>query len=234
VTDRLLIFARYPSPGRVKTRLVPPLDHAAATALYRAFLLDSIERWSVAGAYETVVCVADARDVDPMRRLIADELAPIAPHIAVRAQEGDDLGTRLLRAFEEALVDGCDRVCAIGSDHPTLPVPMLQSAFDRTNGEDVVVGPTDDGGYWLIGMQRAHAELLEGMPYSTAELCDATRARAGALGLSLRELGRWYDVDGVADLERLWRDREGAPPGRRTLAALDRIMPALVARGVTQ
>jgi rSAM/selenodomain-associated transferase 1 len=226
-SDQLLIFARYPVDGRVKTRLVPPLATATATRLYRAFLLDAVERWSRAGDFGTIVCVADEDDLGAMRSLLDAELPRHT--VRVEAQRGPGLGERLAHAIERSLSGGARRVCAIGSDHPTLPSAMIVDAFERCD-HDVVIGPADDGGYWLIGMERAHGELFRDMPWSSPELYRTTIERCAQHGLGVRRLGRWYDVDTARDLERMWRERETAPLGARTMKMMEEVMMATAGR----
>ena len=191
------IMAKAPRPGTVKTRLCPPLLATEAAALYRCFLLDKIA---------SVGRLADARPViaytpDDARA----EFDALAPGFALVAQDGSDLGARLHATLAGLLAAGHAGAIAVDSDTPTLPGGFLQQAVDCLSrpGPDVVLGPTEDGGYYLIGVRAPHRELFERMPWSTSEVLDATRRRAAAAGLRAVCLPSWFDVDTPDDLERL-------------------------------
>lgn len=221
--SRLLIFARYPRPGQVKTRLFSLLDELSASDLYRAFLIDTLQQVaSLPTNIERRLLVADRHDVGAMRSLVADEGFGDMP---VEAQSVGDLGRRLHHALGSAIADGVPMVCAIGSDHPTLPIEFVASAFAQPPEVDVVMGPTDDGGYYLIGMRRLHEALILNMPYSTAELANDVRRRGEDLRLLVAELPPWYDVDNGQDLRRLVHERGAA--GERTR----RLLTSLVEQG---
>jgi len=191
------IMAKAPRPGTVKTRLCPPLVAAEAAALYRCFLLDKIA---------TVGALVDARPViayspDDARA----ELGGLAPGFTLVAQHGPDLGARLHATLADLLAAGHVGAIAVDSDTPTLPSAFLQQAVDCLSrpGPDVVLGPTEDGGYYLIGVRSPHRELFEGVPWSTSEVLEITRRRAAASGLRAVDLPSWFDVDTPDDLERL-------------------------------
>lgn len=154
----------------------------------------------------------------------ARELAASLPGFEPRRQRGDGLGPRLRHAFGTAFDEGADRVVVVGSDHPTLPTAHIERAFVELDGADAVLGPTSDGGYYAVGLRApawpAAGELFEGIPWSTPEVLAATEARGHRLGLELRRLPAWYDVDEPAELERLRRDLEA---GSATARALQRL-----------
>ncbi len=191
------IMAKAPRPGEVKTRLCPPLSPAAAAALYRCFLLDKIEQ---------VRALKDARPVvaytpDEARA----EFEALAPGFTLVRQHGGDLGARLLASLAALLSDGHRGAIAIDSDTPTLPTAFLQQAVDRMTDPtvDVVLGPTEDGGYYLIGVRAARAELFQEMEWSTPRVLEETLRRAATAGLRLACLPPWFDVDTPDDLVRL-------------------------------
>ena len=191
------IMAKAPRPGTVKTRLCPPLLATEAAALYRCFLLDKIA---------SVGRLADARPViaytpDDARA----EFDALAPGFALVAQDGSDLGARLHATLAGLLAAGHAGAIAVDSDTPTLPGGFLQQAVDCLSrpGPDVVLGPTEDGGYYLIGVRAPHRELFERMPWSTSAVLEVTRRRAAAAGLRAHCLPSWFDVDTPDDLERL-------------------------------
>ena len=191
------IMAKAPRPGQVKTRLCPPLLPAEAAALYRCFLLDKIAAVGALAETQPVIAYTpdDARA----------EFTALAPGFALVAQHGPDLGARLQATLASLLAAGHAGAIAVDSDTPTLPGAFLQQAVDRLTrpGPDVVLGPTEDGGYYLIGVRVAHRELFEGVPWSTPDVLDVTLRRAAAAGLHAACLPPWFDVDTAGDLERL-------------------------------
>lgn len=225
--SRLLIFAKYPRAGQVKTRLTPAIEPAAAAALYRAFLLDALEHYvALRPAIEPVLLVARAEDAQAMRELAAGE----GMAVEVRAQRGEGLGDRLEHAFADAFDAGSTAACAIGTDHPTLPVARVVEAFEAVTdpaGCDVAIGPADDGGYYLLALADRRPRLLRDMPYSSPELFGAVMAAAEADGLGVRQLEPWYDVDDEASLLRLWSERNLLAPGSRTRAQLGSLQHAI-------
>ncbi len=146
------------------------------------------------------------------------------PGLRFRHQIGADLGGRLRDAFETAFEEGCDDVVVTGSDHPTLPVDYVRGAFTALTATEVVVGPSADGGYYLIGLRRLTwpkaGGLFADMPWSTPEVLAATRERARSLGLRHVELPEWYDVDDPSDLPRLGRDADAGSHTARMLVRL--------------
>ncbi len=196
---RLLLFARAPVAGEVKTRLIAPdgLTADGAALLHRAFVGDLSHRFAD-GAWETVLMWA----LEPGEAPPAD-LAPDS--MAWRRQEGRDLGERLYRGLAWAARDAV-AVAAVGSDHPELSAARVEGAFAwLETGCDLVLGPARDGGYYLIGLRREalHRRLFEGIRWSTSSVLAATVAHADQLGLSVRQLPVEGDVDTVADLARL-------------------------------
>jgi len=214
---RLLLFTKPARPGRVKTRLIGDLTPAQAAELHAAFLDDLLERLR-AGRFAVTLAWA----------LEANEAVPDGPFPGIR-QNGDGLGDRLYNALSEASAGGA-AVAALGSDHPTLPVAAAERAFDLLDqGADVVLGPAEDGGYYLIAL-RAEAvarRLFEDIAWSTGRVFPATLERIAELGLRLELLPMASDVDTPADLRRLAAAMKGGdlgcPRTRALLVAWDRI-----------
>jgi rSAM/selenodomain-associated transferase 1 len=193
----LAIMAKLPEAGAVKTRLSPPLTAAQAADLARAFLLDTIELARAVPGVRTVLAYSPASAREAMRALAGDlELLP---------QRGVDLGARMQNALADLLARGHDAALVIGTDLPGLPVAWVREAAERVAHPaiDLIVGPGEDGGYYLIGMKRLHAALFEAMPWSTPSVLGETMRRAEVAGLHTVLLPRWSDVDTPADLERL-------------------------------
>jgi len=190
-------MAKAPWPGTVKTRLSPPLLATEAAALYRCFLLDKIRAVEALTGARPVIAYTpdDART----------EFDTLAPSFALVPQRGHDLGARLHGILTHLLAAGHAGAMAVDSDTPTLPARFLQQAVDCLTrpGPDVVLGPTEDGGYYLIGIRRPHRELFDAMPWSTPEVLEVTLRRAAAAGLRAACLPSWFDVDTPDDLERL-------------------------------
>jgi rSAM/selenodomain-associated transferase 1 len=191
------IMAKSPRPGEVKTRLCPPLDAGEAAALYRCFLLDKIETVRALTGAQAVIAYSptDARA----------DFEALAPGIRLVPQQGPDLGARLHATLAGLLGAGHAGAIAVDSDTPTLPGAFLQQAVDCLTGPgpDVVLGPTEDGGYYLIGLRIARPQLFADVPWSSATVFEETRRRADAGNLSVACLPAWFDVDTPDDLHRL-------------------------------
>ncbi|RME51412.1 MAG: glycosyltransferase [Caldilineae bacterium] len=224
--DVLIVVAKQPAAGQTKTRLSPPLSPEEAAALYECFLRDTL---------------ALVRRVPDVRRVIA-HLPPaaggyfraLAPDFETIPQRGANLGARLDNTLRHYLRLGCRRAVIMNSDGPTLPAAHLQAAFDALAGEtDVVLGPSDDGGYYLIGLKRPAPRLLRGVTMSTPTVLRDTLALAAEAGLRVHLLPPWYDVDDPASLARLRAELAHAPPGvaPHTRAFLNRPLPPRPAAG---
>jgi uncharacterized protein len=192
------IMAKAPQPGQVKTRLCPPLSHRQAAELYRCFLLDKIAQVNALQWADPAVSYtpSDAKSW-------FEDLTP--SHFMLIPQHGDDLGARLLFTFDQLFRQGYTQVIVIDSDTPTLPTAYLEQALRliAAREHDVVLGPTEDGGYYLIGLRQAHRELFAQMPWSTSQVLPETRRRSEQYGLTVAYTPDWYDVDTPEDLARL-------------------------------
>lgn len=192
----LALFAKAPVPGRVKTRLTPPLTPEQAAALYEAMLRDVLERPAPDGVERAVwFTPGDARAW----------FADAAPGYRLYVQEGDTLGERMREVFRRHAAEGCERIVLRGTDSPTLPDATVAGAFAALERVPLVLGPDRDGGYNLIGLRGPADELFE-IEMSTGRVLEQTLARAAALGLSAECLPEHHDVDTFADLERLVPD----------------------------
>ncbi len=218
MSSTLLVIAKQPIPGQSKTRLCPPLTSETAAALYACFLRDTLAlaRQVPAVRHEIVYLPAAA----------ADYFQALAPDMAQSVQCGADLGARLDHALTAALAAGAVAAVAIGSDSPTLPATYVARAFALLTSHDLVLGPSDDGGYYLIGLRHPQPRLLREVTMSTPTVLRDTLAIAAELGLQVALLPPWYDVDTVAELTRLRAELRSAPPGvavhtRAFLATLD-------------
>lgn len=212
------VMARPPVPGRCKTRLSPPLSSHDAAALYSAMLQDSLAAYARVKATRYVVMATPEDD----GAAILERLAPSPWEIV--PQHGAGLGQRLAHAFA-TLGHGGGAVALVDSDSPTVPIAPITAALAALEGQQrALVGPCDDGGYYLIalGVVKARSlEILDEIPWSTDQVMAATRARCASLGLALDELPTWYDVDDEASLQRIRGELRGDPgPAPRTAAWL--------------
>ncbi|MFQ5803785.1 MAG: TIGR04282 family arsenosugar biosynthesis glycosyltransferase [Candidatus Methylomirabilales bacterium] len=191
------IMAKAPRAGEVKTRLCPPLSTNEAAELYRCLLLDKIEQ--VRTVTKAIPAIAFTPDEG---RTFFEE---VAPGFLLLPQRGGDLGVRLAHNFDQLLAKGYTGALAIDTDTPTLPTHFLELALDliATPAIDLVLGPSEDGGYYLIGLRKLYRELFEEIAWSTAEVMPETIRRAEAKGLKVATLPVWFDVDTPDDLERL-------------------------------
>jgi len=205
----------------VKSRLVPPLSPEEATELYAAFLGDVADTLAAGTSWGWWVYSTDPQ----AQRTSWPEDAP--EPAGWRRQEGRDLGERMHRALSELLGEAEEAVL-VGSDHPTLPPPFLERAFGMLAVADVVLGPSLDGGYYLVGTRRPQPLLFERIEWSTPSVLEATLERIREGGLRASFLPPWYDVDTASDLQFLRTHLEtvelGAPlaPCPRTRAWLAR------------
>jgi rSAM/selenodomain-associated transferase 1 len=198
----LVIFAKAPVPGQVKTRLCPPLTPDEAATLHGSFVLDTLER--------TKAAVGKLKlDMD---RYLA--CAPSSTHVFFKIMEerqgvklvdqvGDDLGARMHHVVETMFSRGYRRTIIIGTDVPTVPLDHFKQALTSLEDHDLVLGPALDGGYYLIGMNKPMPELFVDIPWSTDQVLILTQEKAAVLGLKTALLERWRDVDTLDDLEAL-------------------------------
>lgn len=197
MSKALIIFAKRPSPGRVKTRLVPHLAAEDAAELYRRMLLDILTK------------TGQMTDVDKF--LFYEQGAGAAEYFAetvsggfICPQVGEGMGDRLEAAFDHVFRRGYGEVAVIGTDSPDLPVSFVERAFEllRSSAVDAVFGPTEDGGYYLVAMARLHRELFRDIPWSTGKVLERSLSKAAGAGVATALLPLWHDVDTAADLLR--------------------------------
>ncbi|MBA3649925.1 MAG: TIGR04282 family arsenosugar biosynthesis glycosyltransferase [Chthoniobacterales bacterium] len=201
----LAIMTKAPRAGEVKTRLTPPLSAAEAAALNICFLRDlstSIDKAGRGsrgiGCYTPVGAEAAYRDILPAR-------------FALIAQRGGDFGQRLAGAIEDLLSVSFSSVCLINSDSPTAPAAVFAEAARLLSlpNERLVLGPSEDGGYYLIGMKQLHPRLFEDIDWSTDRVLTQTRARATEIELEVELLPACYDVDDRSGLQQLCQELLG-------------------------
>ncbi len=202
-TPHLLVFARVPALGRVKSRLAAGVGPPAALAIYHE-LLGITRSAIVQSGVPATVWLADTAGPEPTQAE-AKEWAGLS----TRCQETGDLGQRMTAAFAAAFAAGATRVAIIGTDCPGLRPTHLTQAFALLGSHDVVLGPATDGGYYLLGLRQPQPELFLNKEWSTASVLADTVADAKRLGRSVALLPELHDVDTAADLAT-WRAAEPA------------------------
>lgn len=197
----LIVFAKVPRPGEVKTRLSPVLTPEESARLYRAFLLDALDQYQRLRADVRLYLAGmkQGQDLD----FLPDAIRPLP-------QTGDGLGLRMKQAFDETFSAGYERACVLGTDHPTLPSGFVRQAFKSLDAtSSICIGPSDDGGFYLLGMSQRYPSLFEEMTYSHDRVFANTLARASTTRARLTVLPRWYDVDTPETLRRMIGDLKG-------------------------
>lgn len=219
----LIIFAKAPIAGQVKTRLCPPLTPDEAASLHGSFVLDTLERSKTAIAKHRL----------PLDRYLA--CAPSARHVFFKIleerhgvklldQTGEDLGARMAHAYSTVFSSGYKQVLLVGTDVPSLPLETYRDALAVLADHDLVLGPACDGGYYLVGLKRPAPELFADIPWSTDRVLDLTRQKADRLGFKTGLLPAHRDIDTIDDLFALieeagiGREVRGATPCSSPLA----------------
>lgn len=221
----VIVFARAPRPGVTKTRLIPALGAEGAAELYGCFVADTLENLACLPA-DIIVAAAEPEDAEGIKRTLRDG-CPCA-HFLLQSQ--GDLGHRIGAAAADALGRGHSRVVVIGTDSPTLPAGIIAQALELAASHDCVLGPSFDGGYYLIGLRAVLHALLEDIDWSSPQVLSQTLAHARQEGLDVALLEPWYDVDTPRDLAFLkkhlsWQVAAGRPvPCPRTWEALNRLL----------
>jgi len=195
----IAVMAKWPEPGNVKTRLCPPLTPEKAAELYEALFLDTISL--VSGIEHTDVFVA----YDPDTAL--NFFSRILPATVKFIPQGrGDLGNRLSGVSSIVFSYGYKKVIMLASDTPHLAQECIRRAFTRLDDTEVILGPCDDGGYYLIGLRFPAPEVFEGIPWSTSRVLNLTIQRAREAGMTCELLPSCYDIDTWEDAERLKKD----------------------------
>jgi rSAM/selenodomain-associated transferase 1 len=211
--NALAIMTRTPSSFRSKTRLLGALDSPGRHLLPRCLLLDTLDRSQQVGGVELVVVYTPAGAAQEVAGLVP-------PGCHLLPQRRGSLGRRMHYAFTDLFSRGFTIVMLIGSDLPTLPPTHISLAAETLQraGDRVVLGPTEDGGYYLIGLKQPHPELFATIAWGTSEVLAQTRTRAERHRLECALIPEWFDVDTVEDLRRLAHSK--SPGGVRTQAWL--------------
>ncbi len=196
-TSAIVVFAKAPIAGNVKTRLSSVLTLVDAAELYSCFLDDALSQYQQIAPIRLYVPATDKAYFEG--RQMANQ---------IYEQKGPDLGDRLSAATVGTFIDGFEKVVVVGSDHPTLPSSFIERAFSELDKPDkLVIGPSADGGYYLIGQNNFYPQIFEDITYSTSEVFSDTLERVDQLqDVALSILPEWYDVDDEPSLRQLIRD----------------------------
>lgn len=193
--DELGVFAKYWAAGAVKTRLAASYGKSGAAELYRVFLETTLRRFQEIGSARTVVYAPRSKE-----GAFADLAGPMWRR---EAQSDGDLGARLEGYFHSAIARGQERVVVVGSDCPTVPIDYLRRSFEELRRRRVVLGPSPDGGYYLIGAAGFVPPVFERIAWSTDSVWRETIERLDSAGIEYAVLPEWYDVDTAEDLKRM-------------------------------
>jgi rSAM/selenodomain-associated transferase 1 len=210
----IILFLRYPEKGKVKLRLGKELDEETVVTLYRNFVLDILDTLDE-GAYAVRIYYTPGRLREQVGQWLGKERAYFPQH-------GADLGERMKNAFTETFSEGFAYAVLIGSDIPDLPETLIAEAL-QSDTHDVVIGPSVDGGYYLIGFRKDTflPVLFHGMPWGTGKVFEKTMAAFQDLDANVHVLPHWRDIDRVDDIrDSFYRHRPFGRPGARTMAFL--------------
>lgn len=191
----IIIMAKVPEAGKVKTRLQPRLSPGQAAKFAECLLQDTIAK--TAGRQDHLIIAYTPAG----RRGFFDQFSQ--QKFIYTPQKGSDLGERMFNAFDFAFAQKMDSVVMIGTDSPTFPPEFIDQAFEFLENTDAVLGETEDGGYYLIGLKTLIKEIFENVQWSSPETFKQTAENIRKLGLNMARLPKWYDVDEPEDLERL-------------------------------
>lgn len=194
-----MIFVKAPRPGQVKTRLAAALGDRAAAEAYVTLVNRLV--CELKPLQNVHICFTPDDAFDEVQQWLQ-------PGWSAKSQGTGNLGDRLSAAFTGAFADGADRVVVIGSDCPSVQPSDIESAWNRLESTDLILGPATDGGYWLVGLRQFHRDLFTGIPWSTGAVLTDTLQRASELGLSTALLRTLSDIDTAEDWFRFVH-----PPG---------------------
>ncbi len=204
----VIIMAKVPQAGNVKTRLQNILSPEDCETLAGALLKDAVNKAKTV-CENTFIAFSPPDKIEKLKEILPEELNFIA-------QTGEDLGDKMLNAFQFVFEQKTDSIVMIGTDSPTFPFDFIEQAFEflETNSE-IVLGKTEDGGFYLIGLRRLHREIFENVPWSSLQTFEKVYTNIQKLGLHLREVPGWYDVDEERDLIQLKNEIQRSENAKR-------------------
>lgn len=196
--NTIIIMAKVPTAGNVKTRLEPFLTPEQCAELAKYFLLDTVSK-AESTQNQLIIAYSPSEKRDALQKILGRK------QIFVE-QKGKHLGEKMFHALNFAFSQNSDAVVMIGTDSPTFPPEFIERAFENLKKTDAVLGETEDGGFYLIGLRALRKEIFENVEWSSPETFHQTARNIKNLGLKLSLLPTWFDVDLPADLERLRKD----------------------------
>ena len=194
----IIIMTKVPTAGNVKTRLEPFLTPEQCAELAECFLLDTVSK-AKSLQNKLIIAYSPSEKRDDLQELVGNK------QILVE-QKGVNLGERMFYAFQIAFRQNSDAVVMIGTDSPTFPPEFIERAYENLKNGDAVLGKTEDGGFYLIGLRTLRKEIFENIEWSSPKTFQQTARNIKSLGLKLSLLPTWFDVDFPNDLERLRKD----------------------------
>jgi rSAM/selenodomain-associated transferase 1 len=214
MNDVICIFAKYPKPGTVKKDLGKIIGEMAAAQLSRSFIIDTIATALRISDVNLALAVWPPDSIDDFQEILNYyqnheldfKMVEKSQKIQFLPQIGNDLGERIANVSGELINNGADRLLIIGYDSPQLEQSIFRAAFELLNTNDVILGPTFDGGYYLIGMKKHYPELFTNISWGEPVIYRETIENINKLNLSWQELELSYDVDNTDDLEQLYFD----------------------------
>ena len=198
MTESLGLFAKYWQPGEVKTRLGAAIGDRQAAAIYRQFVVALVGRLSDCRT-EKWLAYTPYEHQREFQQIVSNDWI-------LELQAEGDLGDRMRAFFANRLASGSERTVLLGSDSPQMPLESIEQAFEQLRRHQLVLGPSEDGGYWLIGVSGTLPSVFNDIPWGTPAVWEATVDRLRATNTSYGMLPVCYDVDEQSDLERLIRD----------------------------
>jgi rSAM/selenodomain-associated transferase 1 len=216
-SNALVVMLKAPVAGRVKTRLVPPLKAEDAARLYQCFIEDIFSSISRLTDVDIIAAYTPQRLARKVKRILP-------PDILITPQKGKDLGERLANIFSLLFLKGYNKVAIIGTDSPDLPLEFIKKSFAMLRGIiNLVIGPAEDGGYYLIAMSRDCRQIFQDIPWSTNMVFEKTIEKAKKAGLKPDILPKWYDIDDINNLKTLWNNIKSDIPVTKTNKLLEKI-----------
>ncbi|MDR4493339.1 MAG: TIGR04282 family arsenosugar biosynthesis glycosyltransferase [Nitrospirales bacterium] len=198
-TAAVVVFAKAPIVGQVKTRLCPPLTPDEAASLHGSLVMDMLERSQAVKGCDLVLAGSPDK-THPFFKAMEARFK-----VKLWEQVGEDLGARMARTFHAGLGSTYRSLVIVGTDIPGITPQIVTQAFASLKEHDLVLGPTMDGGYYLIGLRKKAPELFQDIPWSTDQVCPLTEQKAKVLGLSMKKLPTLRDIDTIEDLQAITR-----------------------------
>lgn len=225
--NKIAIFSKKPKQGKTKTRLVPPLTSNEAKELSEAFLKDTMKLIdNLDFIDQKIIYFYPPFSFEYFKAITYGTISPLktnSPHLSpwlIRTQQGKNLGERLLRAISEELKDyrkksdshnKIDKFIVIGSDSPTIPEKYIREAFLILENEDIVLGPAEDGGFYIIGVKKSWPGIFKSVRWSSNDTLKDIILNLEKLSLKFKLLPEWYDVDEITDISKLSKDIKTMP-----------------------